>query len=250
MAELGSERSHTGVLSAATTRILDDARARGITRTVVLSHAFVTGGVTADSERDIRVGGVGDAPANVFDGVTYVALGHLHRPQQVSLPDSTTVLRYSGSPLAFSFSERHDTKSVALVELGSEGVAGIRTLATPVSRPLREVEGRLDDLLARASTDLADLADCFVKVVLTDPSRPAAPMERLRRHWPHTLVLDFRPDGERISSAADLDRSSRTTDPVEVCEHFVEYVDRVPPTESERLVLRDAVERVRHEVSA
>ncbi len=257
---LGVERSHEAVLGEATRRILADAAERGIARTVVLSHAFVTSrrpddrlddaalkAVGTDSERDVRVGGIGDAPASVFEGVSYVALGHLHRPQQVTLAgSSSTVLRYSGSPLAFSFSEKDDTKSVTLVEIDGQGAVSTSTLQTPVPRPLREVRGRLDDLVQRASTDLADLAEAWVKVVLTDPSRPAAPMERLREHWPHTLVLDFAPDGSAVSEETDLARLRRTTDPVEVCTLFVEYVDRVPPTDEESLLLRDAVEAVRH----
>ena len=243
MDQLGAERSHGSVLRAATTRILADAAERRIERTVVLSHAFVAGGAGADSERDIKVGGIGDAHAQVFDGVTYVALGHLHRPQDITLSGSTTRLRYSGSPLAFSFSEADDVKSVTLVELDADGISDITAVPTPVSRPLREVRGRLDDLVARAATDLADLAGCWLKVVLTDPSRPASPMERLRVHWRHTLVLDFAPDGERRNSADDLVRLTRTTDPVEVCELFVEFVDRTPVSEGERQVLRDAVER-------
>ncbi|HSN07099.1 MAG TPA: exonuclease SbcCD subunit D, partial [Candidatus Angelobacter sp.] len=176
MTELGTERSHAAVLRAATARVLADAAGRGIRRTVVLSHAFVTGSAASevsDSERDVRVGGVGDAPASVFDGVGYVALGHLHRPQEVRLGGGTTRLRYSGSPMAFSFSERHDVKSVVLLELDAEGVRELVTVPTPVPRPLRQVSGRLDDLLDRAATDLADLAGCWVKVVLTDPTRPA-----------------------------------------------------------------------------
>lgn len=243
---LGVERSHEAVLGEATRRILADAAQRGIARTVVLAHAFVTGGTVTESERDLRVGGIGDSPAHVFDGVSYVALGHLHRPQQVSLGGSSTVLRYSGSPIAFSFSEKDDTKSVTLVEIDADGAVITSTLAAPVPRPLREVRGRLDDLVARAGTDLADLAEAWVKVVLTDPSRPAAPMERLREHWPHTLVLDFAPDGSAVSEETDLARLRRTTDPVEVCTLFVEYVDRVPPTDEEALLLRDAVEAVRH----
>ena len=243
---LGVDRSHEAVLGEATRRILADAAARGITRTVVLSHAFVTGGIATESERDLRVGGIGDSPAHVFDGISYVALGHLHRPQQVSLGGSTTVLRYSGSPIAFSFSEKGDAKSVTLVDLDGAGSVTTTAILAPVPRPLREVRGRLDDLLARASTDLTDLADAWVKVVLTDPSRPAAPMERLREHWPHTLVLDFAPEGTAVSEETDLARLRRTSDPVEVCTLFVEYVDRVPPTAEEAQLLRDAVEAVQH----
>ncbi len=104
--ELGVERSHAAVLGALVDRIRLDAADRGLQRVVVMAHAFVTGGTACESEREIRVGGVGDTPAEVFDGLTYVALGHLHGPQVVPLAESSTVVEYSGSPLAFSFSER------------------------------------------------------------------------------------------------------------------------------------------------
>jgi len=250
---LDAERSHESVLRRATDLVRADADARGIGRTVVLSHAFVTGAgasEVSESERDIRVGGVDHAPADVFDGISYVALGHLHRPQQVRLDGSPTVLRYSGSPLAFSFSERDDTKSVVLLELDAEGVADLTLVPAPVPRPLRQVEGSLESLLARAESDLADLAECWVKAVLTDASRPATPMERLRAVWPHTLTLDFAPEGERTGQAADLERLARTTDPVEVCEFFVDYVGGAPATEPEKLVLREVVERAQQQSEA
>ena len=238
---LGCERSHESVLRAATGLVLADAEQRGITRTVVLAHAFVSGGDVSESERDITVGGIGDAPAAVFDGVTYAALGHLHRPQEISLGGSATRIRYSGSPLPFSFGEKHDTKSVVLVELGAEGVASLETVPTPVARPLREVRGRLEDLLA---LDDPELAEAWVKAVLTDPSRPVSPMERLRERWPHTLVLELVPDVEGISTDDDLARLRRTTDPVEIATMFVEFVDRVPPTDEETALLTRAIESV------
>ena len=242
---LGCARTHESVLTTVVGRILDDARSRGLRRTVALSHAFVTGSVASresESERDVRVGGIGDAPAHVFDGVDYVALGHLHRPQEIALRGSATRLRYSGSPTAFSFSEADDRKSVTIVELDADGVRDVRLVETPVDRSLREVRGRLDDLLERAATDLAEVAECYVRVVLTDPSRPASPMERLRRHWPFTLSIAFEPDVERRDPGSDLARLAAATDPVQVCELFVEYVDNVAPTADERAVLRDVVE--------
>jgi exonuclease SbcD len=112
------------------------------------------------------------------------------------------------------------------------------------------VEGTLEALLERAGTDLAPLADCWVKAVLTDPSRPANPMERLRAVWPNTLTLDFAPEGERTGQAADLERLARTTDPVEVCGHFVDYVGGAEPTVQEHVVLRDVVERAQQQEEA
>ena len=92
---------------------------------MVLAHAFVTGGQGSESERDIRVGGIADVPASVFAGFSYVALGHLHGQQQVSAASGGPLVRYSGSPLAFSFSERQHTKSVTLAEIDA-GRAGRR----------------------------------------------------------------------------------------------------------------------------
>jgi exonuclease SbcD len=246
MDELGAERSHASVLAAAVGRITRHAAERGISRVVALAHAFVTGAIESESERDIRVGGIGDAPAGVFDGLTYTALGHLHGQQQVGAG-----VRYSGSPLAFSFSERNHVKSVSLVDIAADGTVDVELVPTPVGRPLREVRGRLDELLARADADLAELAGASVKVILTDPSRPPAPMERLREKWPYTLFLDFQPEGARTDAATDLARLRESTDPVEICAAFVEWVDSTRPTAAQRDALQTAIEAVaRMELSA
>lgn len=247
MIELGAERSHASVLAAASALARADAAARGIDRVVIAAHAFVTGGVGSESERDIRVGGVDHAPASAFGDVCYVALGHLHGPQRVGpepLADGSggPVVRYSGSPLAFSFSEKDHRKSVVMVDIDADG--GVRTtlLPAPVPRPLREVRGRLDELLARADGDLADLAGAWVKAILTDAERPAAPMERLREKWPHTIALDFQPEGGLVAPDLDLVRLAQVTDPVEICGLFVEYAGGGPPDAAERQVLSAAVE--------
>jgi DNA repair protein SbcD/Mre11 len=246
MADLGAERSHASVLGAAAARIAKDAAARGLARTVIAAHAFITGGEPSQSERDIRVGGIGDAPVSALAGCSYLALGHLHGPQRVSVHGGGTVARYSGSPLAFSFSEAAHAKSAVLVEIDAAGRAETELLPAPVPRPLCQVRGRLSDLLARASGDLAGLSGAWVKAVLTDPVRPAAPMERLRERWPHTLVLDFDPDGGLASPDADLARLAAQSDPVEICGLFVEFVSGAPPGAAERAVLAGAVEAALH----
>jgi DNA repair protein SbcD/Mre11 len=237
MADLDAERSHTSVLSAAVRRVEDDAAARGVSRIVVLAHAFVTGGVECESERDIRIGGIGDVPASVFTGITYTALGHLHGAQQIG-----PGIRYAGSPLPYSFSERNQHKSVALVDIDAGGAVSVELVPTPVPRRMAQVCGRLDDLLAARS---APPEDAWLRVVLTDPARPAAPMERLRERWPHTLVLDFQPDVEPPDAATDLVRLRAQKDPVEICALFVEWVDSTLPDRDQRDALSAAVEAVR-----
>jgi DNA repair protein SbcD/Mre11 len=253
MAELGVQtRTHEAVLAEAARLIRADAATRGIARTVVAAHAFVTGGQPAESERDIRVGGVADVPAAVFAGFSYVALGHLHGAQRAG-PDPE--IRYSGSPLAFSFSEKDHVKSVTLAEIDAAGQVRTTLLPAPVPRPLREVRGTLGTLLARADqhgadSGLADLAGAWVKVVLTDTVRPSAPMERLREKWPHTLILDFAPEGQLTSSDADLERLASATDPVEICCMFVDFTSGGPADDALRVVLRAAVEAAQHAESA
>jgi len=240
MAELDAERSHASVLAAAVDRIRKDAARRGIARTVVAAHAFVTGAAPSESERDIRVGGIADVPSSVFAGLTYVALGHLHGQQNV---DQAGTIRYCGSPLAFSFGERHHAKSVTLAEIGADGRVTTTKLATPVPRRLRQVRGTLDEVL---SLDDPELADAWVKVVLTDTVRPAAPMERLRERWPHTLVLDFAPDGELAGAGAGLRQAAQVSDPGEICARFVEFTSGGPPDAEQAAVLADVIETVQH----
>jgi DNA repair protein SbcD/Mre11 len=247
MDELGAARSHASVLAAAVARIRADAAGRGIGRIVVAAHAFITGALPSDSERDIRVGGIGDAPASVFDGISYVALGHLHGQQNIQAGAAGPAVRYSGSPLAFSFSERHHAKSVTLAEIDVAGRVTATQLSAPIPRPLREVRGKIDDLLARADGDLAGLAAAWVKVVLTDTVRPASPMERLREKWPHTLVLEFAPEGGLIGTEADLARlAAEMADPTAICGLFVEFASGGSPDADQRAVLRDAIEACQH----
>lgn len=237
MADLDADRSHTAVLTAAVSRIRRDAAERGIERVVALAHAFVTGSQECESERDIRVGGIGDAPASVFAGLSYTALGHLHGAQRVS-----ERVHYCGSPLAFSFSERGHTKSVALVHLAADGTVAVEPVPAPVPRPLREVRGSLEELLALEDSQLAG---AWVKAVLTDARRPLDPMQRLRERWPHTLVLDFAPDTVPADTAGEPVRLRETSNPVEICAAFMEWVDASRPDREHEDALRAAVEAAR-----
>jgi exonuclease SbcD len=186
-------RSHEAVLTEAMSRVRADLAGRpGGTRSVVLAHAFVAGSSAAvqasDSERDISVGGVSRVPTTVFDGVDYAALGHLHGRHTL-----TDRVRYSGSPLAYSFSEADHVKGSWLVDLGATGVCRAEFLEAPVPRPLARLRGELDDLLHDPS--LARHEGSWLQVTLTDESRPASPMDRVRDRFPHALVLGWEPAG-------------------------------------------------------
>lgn len=238
---LGADRSHTAVLDAAMQRVRDDLATRDGVRSIVAAHAFITGGsdpVVSDSERDLRVGGIGDAPAAVFAGVDYVALGHLHGAQAVVDP----AVRYSGSPLAFSFSEEAHRKSVTVVDFAGEGAPTIELVPTPVPRQLVTLTGTLDEILDDPATP--SYADHWVRVRLTDARRPDDPMGRLRALLPHTVELAFDRAAPAAVIAVDAD-GQPVTDPLTIAEAFVEHVTTTPPDEVEQELLREAVERVR-----
>ncbi len=241
---LGTDRSHTAVLMAAMDRVREDLSRRDGARSLVAAHAFITGNgepVVSESERDLRVGGVGDAPASVFSAVDYVALGHLHGAQQVRSPDGTRI-HYSGSPLAFSFSEESHTKSVTIVDLPASGDPTISTIAVPVGRPLVTLRGELDALLDDA--DLRAHAGSWVRVVLTDARRPDHAMSRLRDAWPNAVVLDF--DAQRPAAHSDTRATMvASSDPLDVAETYIEHVTSTSPTPAESEALRESVEAVR-----
>ncbi len=110
-------RGHEGVLGQAMACIAADRAERRARRAVVLAHGWVTGGMQTESERDICVGGVGSVPASLFSSFDYAALGHLHGPQVLA-----DRLRYSGSPLPYSFSEASQRKGSWLVEIDAGGL--------------------------------------------------------------------------------------------------------------------------------
>ena len=235
-------RTHEAALSAAMSRVQDDLSTRRC-RSVVMAHAFVAGSPTAaermgsDSERDISVGGLQLAPTSLFTGVSYAALGHLHRP--ATLTDS---VRYSGSPLAYSFSEVHHRKGSWLVELGPAGFERADFVPAPVPRELAQLRGRLDDLLAAPEHDA--VADHWLAVVLTDAQRPRSAMERLRRRFPHTLTLAFEPDGRPAVPRPVLPRVSGRSD-LDVALGFVEEVRALQATTEEELLLKLACDSCR-----
>lgn len=182
------QRTHAAVLGAAMGRVRADLAGRTPIRSVVLAHAFVVGATAAGSERSISVGGAETVPSGVFDGVDYVALGHLHSPQTLSKR-----IRYSGSPLPYSFGEREHVKATWLVDLDAEGLAGVRRVELPVIRPLTQLQGTLSELLSDPRHALAE--QHYVSAVLTDDVRPLDGMRQLHRRFPYAVHLEWRRPG-------------------------------------------------------
>ncbi|MGW4032061.1 exonuclease SbcCD subunit D [Streptomyces sp. NPDC004838] len=232
---------HEAVVGAAMERIRADLATRPPgTRSLVLAHAFVAGGKESDSERDITVGGVCAVPSGVFDGIDYVALGHLHGCQTI-----TERVRYSGSPLAYSFSEAAHRKTMWLVDLAADGGIHAERVDCPVPRPLARLRGGLDELLVDPALGVHEQS--FVEATLTDAVRPAEPMTRLTARFPYTLSLVFDPErDEDDRAAATYAQRLRGRGDQQIAEDFVAHVrGGVGPDERERAVLRGAFDEVR-----
>jgi len=216
-------------------------------RSVLVTHAFVAGGLTSESERPITVGGTGAVPAGLFGAFDYVALGHLHRPQALRAEDSAGSassgapgprrLRYPGSLLKYSFDETRQPKSVTIVELGApradaDGRAALHVeeVALTPRHDVRRVRGLLKDLIAAAATDPARLD--YIEATLDDSGALYDAMGRLRSGYPNALNIDL---PEMRAEAAE---QRRRPDPqkvgdAELVAAFMEHVGGRPPSAEE-----------------
>jgi exonuclease SbcD len=238
--ELGAEpATHFTVTEAAVNRIKADLATRADVRaSVVLAHTFASGGITSASERDLSIGGVGAVPLDLFDGFSYAALGHLHGRQRLA-----ESVRYSGSPLPYSFSEARHTKGAWLVEITADGLAAVTAVDWPAERPLSLLRGKLEELLSDEQWAGAETDYC--QITLTDDDRPANAMERLRTRFPNTLVLMFEPENARDAVTKSYSqRVSGAVDELDLCCGFLDHVRHRPANDDEQTVLREALASV------
>lgn len=229
-------RGHEAVLRIALDRARADASRRGDAhRTVAVAHAFAAGGRPSDSERTLSVGGSALVPLRCFDGFDYVALGHLHGRQVLG----EGRVRYSGSPVPYSFSERDQRKSVEIVDLAPDGTVRAEPATLPEGRQLAAIRGAFDDLLA--SRAHAHAERCWVQATVTDAVLPRDAMARLRQRFPHAVVLLHEPPAASGPRSSYRERT-RGLDDLDLACRFVTEMACTPPTPAERRDLVAALE--------
>lgn len=207
-------------------------------RNVLLAHQFVTGGVTCESE-ERSVGGVDQIPAPLFAAFDYVALGHLHGPQSVGRP----TLRYSGSPLKYSFSECGHEKSVTLVTLREKGQVEIQTLPLTPCRDLREIRGAYEEVTAKSFYQGTNRED-YLHVILTDEEDVPEAMGKLRTIYPNLMKLSY--DNRRTQDVAEVTGAERPEEktPLELFQDFYRLQNNQPMAPQQEALVRQLMETI------
>jgi exonuclease SbcD len=221
--------------------IAETAAHRHSTRSLAVAHAFVVGGdlsvETSESERTLSIGGSAAVSVDTFDGFSYTALGHLHTPQVVG---GRPTVRYSGTPLAYSFSETAP-KSVVLVDLSPTGDADITTVDVPlgIGRRVTTVTGTIDALLTEPP---ADAVDCFVRAHITDAAPVVDAKVRLQLVYPHVVEVELRPAVTGVGTGDLITSSSRRSlDPLEVATGYWHDLYGTEPSEAEAHLIAETL---------
>ena len=213
-------------------------------RNVLVTHQFVTGAARCDSE-EISVGGTDNVDVSVFEPFDYVALGHIHGPQQVG----RETVRYCGTPLKYSFSEAKHQKSVTVVELGEKGAVSVRTVPLTPMRDLAELRGTYEELTFRDFYDGTSYPRDYVHITLTDEEDIPDAVSKLRIIYPNLMKLDY--DNKRTRAGIVLEGAEdQQRSPLELLEEFYEKQNGQPMGEEQRAFAKSLMERIWEEDEA
>ena len=229
--------SYTDACRAAIAQMNVDFSARN----VLVTHQFVTGASTCESE-ELSVGGTDNVDASVFDGFDYVALGHIHGPQNIG----SNRIRYCGTLLKYSFSEASHKKSVTVVSLGEKGDLSLQLCPLYPKHDLREIRGSFAELTNR-DFYVGTATDDYLHIILTDEEDVPEAVGKLRRIYPNLMKLSYDNTRTRadhiIDAAADVQQKTS----LELFEELYELQNNQPMSEEQRAFAQDLIERIREE---
>lgn len=212
-------------------------------RNVLVAHQFVTGAQTAGSEA-VNVGGVDNIGAEVFADFDYTALGHIHKAQNVG----SERVRYSGTPLKYSFAEWQQEKSVTLVELGEKGSVSVTALPLAPLRDLRKLRGSYEELMSKdfydeLPKDSDGLLRDFYHLTLTDEEDVPDAVQKLRSVYKNLLQLEY--DNKRTRTDNAIEGAERVVEksPLELMEEFYQLQNNQALSEKQRAYLQGLLEK-------
>ena len=197
-------------------------------RSILITHQFVTGAQRCESE-ELSVGGSDNVDASVFDDFDYVALGHIHGPQD--MVDGR--IRYCGSPLKYSFSEAGHHKSVTVAEIGSAGNVDIHEIPLTPLRDMTELKGTYDELTAKSFYKDTGWKNNYIHITLTDEEDVPEAVARLRVIYPYLMKLDY--DNRRTRSGVTITDTScsEKRSPLDIFADFYEMQNDMPMSDEQ-----------------
>ena len=207
-------------------------------RNILVAHQFVTGASRCESE-EITIGGLDNVDVSVFEDFDYVALGHIHGPQYVSKES----IRYCGTPLKYSFSEKDHHKAVIVAELREKGNLDIRKIELKPLRDLRQVKGTYEEVTTKANYENTNTED-YVHVVLTDENDIPDAIGKLRVIYPNLMKLSY--DNKRTRENRIIDQAAAVEEksPMELFEEFYELQNNQPMNEEQKNLVKELVENI------
>ena len=207
-------------------------------RNVIAAHQFVTGARRSESE-EISVGGSDNVDADVFGRFDYVALGHIHSPQNCG----SETIRYCGTPLKYSFSEANDRKSVTVVELKEKGSVSVREVGLVPLRDLVELRGRYADLTLRSFYENTTWQEDYTHIVLTDEDDIPDAVGKLRTVYRNLMKIDYDNMRTRSNAAVMGDGEAASKTPYELFADFYELQNNQPMSADQAEYMRDLIEK-------
>lgn len=208
-------------------------------RNVLVTHQFVTGAATCESE-ELSVGGSDNVDIDLFDGFDYVALGHLHGPQNIG----SGRVRFCGTPLKYSFSEAGHYKSVTVVELGEKGDLKLHIVPLTPHHDLREIRGTFAELTDKAFYSGTAVED-YLHIILTDEEDVAEAVGRLRVIYPNLMKLSYDNTRTRVDRVVGRAEDVKRKSPLDLFEELYQMQNNQPMSEVQKAFAQELIESIR-----
>jgi len=207
-------------------------------RNVLLTHQFVTGAATCESE-EISVGGSDNVDASVFDSFDYVALGHIHGPQNIG----SNKIRYCGTPLKYSFSEANHYKSVTVISLGAKGELELHTTPLTPRHDMRVIRGSFAEVTDKAFYE-GTANDDYLQVILTDEEDIPEAIGKLRVVYPNIMKLTYDNTRTRTNQLIDGAENVEQKSPLQLFAELYEQQNNQPMSEEQSSFTQGLIESI------
>lgn len=228
-------------------KIIEKEKINKDERNIIMVHQFVTAG-TIEPERTeseiLSLGGIENVDVSNFDDFDYVAIGHVHRPQQIGRKEA----RYAGTMLKYSFSEINHNKSVPVIDFKEKGNIEINLKELIPLRDMREIKGPIEELLKKENYELGNVND-YIKAVITNEETIYDAIGQIRRIYPNTLKIEIR-NSKTINGGQEQDlnlQKVKRKSELELFEDFYKSQNNVDLDEKQKEIIKDIISEVKDE---